>query len=191
MIACRNPNANTGYSDSFDWIPERLTEDQLIHSLPTTWKVKQLTEQPVNLPLNSYAVGDEISVIPQDSVTNAPELVRLTGNIAYAHTDPSKSYLGKRLVYGGHTISLAFAQVVRAIPNIINLVGWQGCDHLAPVLEEDIIQSNFKISRILPVKAGGSLYSLQVKTVAKRLVAEDTSLSESNVLSWDLVIWGL
>ena len=39
-----------------------------------------------------------------------------------------------RLVYGGHTIGIAAAQATRALPNLVTIVAWHGCDHLAPVL---------------------------------------------------------
>ena len=139
--------------------------------------------------MQEYREGDEITVIPQDSVTSAPELVRITGNIAYAHTDSTKSYLGERLVYGGHTISLAFAQILRAFPNSITLVAWQKCDHLAPVLEEDIISSEIKIIRKKAIEKGGFLYQLFVKSKATRKLNEE--ISQHDVLEWELVLWSL
>ena len=39
---------------------------------------------------------------------------------------------GARLVYGGHTIGLALHQAVRALPDLLTVVGWHGCDHLGP-----------------------------------------------------------
>ncbi|MBT7624875.1 MAG: MaoC family dehydratase, partial [Proteobacteria bacterium] len=135
-----------------------------------------------------FSVGDHVIISGQDTITAAPELVRLTGNIAFAHTDASRSYLNKRLVYGGHTISLAYAQIMRAMPNTIALVGWQGCDHLGPVLEEDIIRSEFTVTSIDPLQSGGSLYELNVYTYAKRINQEGEYV-ESKVLDWRLVIW--
>ena len=115
-------------------------------------------------------------------------MVRLTGNIAYAHTDATKSYLKQRLVYGGHTISLAFAQVVRAFPNAIGLLAWQKCDHLAPVLEEDIISSKITIHRKIFIKNQGHLYELSVSSAAKR-IKDDGTYTQLEVLNWDLILW--
>lgn len=187
MIACRNTKAETGRNDSFDWIPEHITDKEIITSLPD-WNVGALLEDDIHLPNTVYAEQDEIIIEAQDSVTNAPELVRLTGNIAYAHTDATKSYLRQRLVYGGHTISLAFAQIVRAFPNAIGLVAWQKCNHLAPVLEEDIISSKLKIHRKLPIKHRGHLYELSVSSTAKRS-KDDGTYAQTEVLSWDLILW--
>lgn len=139
MIPCRDEGAETGRNDSFDWIPETLAAAELDAAVPAGWQVQALDPAAYAVPAPVLAAGDRVIVGPQDSVTCAPELVRMTGNIAYTHTDASRSYLGRRLVYGGHTISLALSQVTRAMPNILTLIAWQGCDHLGPVLEEDKI----------------------------------------------------
>jgi len=129
MIPCRDPHAATGHDDDFDWIPERLDLATLLGAVPLSWNISALDPASFKVPAPALAAGDRVVIEAQDTITCAPELVRLTGNIAFAHTDASRSYLGKRLVYGGHTISIALAQVARALPNIVTMVGWQGCDH--------------------------------------------------------------
>ena len=52
----------------------------------------------------------------RDTVTSAPELARLTLNVAMTHRDAGAGAHGRRLVYGGHTISVAAAQATRALP---------------------------------------------------------------------------
>src|SRR6202034_154238 len=47
-----------------------------------------------------------------DVVSSAPELARLTLNVAMVHHDASAAG-GQRLVYGGHAIGLALAQAAR------------------------------------------------------------------------------
>lgn len=189
MIPCRDPAAVTGHADDFDWIPERLAAADVAAAVPSGWHLEAMNPADTFLPALSLAVGDRVVIGPQDTVTAAPELVRLTGNIAYTHTDASRSYLGKRLVYGGHTISLAFAQLTRALPHALTLVGWQGCDHLGPVLEEDIIRSEFTVTAREPHAGGGHLYELALETWAKR--REGDAWQESAVLDWRLVVWSL
>ena len=72
-------------------------------------------------------------------MTLAPELVRMTLNMAMTHTDATRSVYGKRLVYGGHTISIAGSQLARAVPNLVTILAWEKCDHVGPVFEEDIL----------------------------------------------------
>ena len=70
-----------------------------------------------------------------DVVSSAPELARLTLNIAATHHDSRVG--GRRLVYGGHTIGLALAQASRLLPNLVTVLGWESCDHTGPVHEGD------------------------------------------------------
>ena len=191
MIPCRDAEVDTGCKDDFDWIPEALDFAQLQAAVPAGWNVSLLAADEFNVPAPKLSVGDQVVIEAQDTVTCAPELVRLTGNIAFTHTDASRSYLGKRLVYGGHTISLAFAQICRAMPNIVTLIGWQGCDHLGPVLEEDIIRTEFSIANESVVDSGGRLCELHATCFAKRMEADANEYAESEVLDWRLVLWTL
>ncbi|OZD71115.1 acyl dehydratase [Rhodococcus sp. 05-340-1] len=92
-----------------------------------------------------------------DVVTSAPELARLSLNIAATHHDQRSGPLG-RLVYGGHTIGLALAQATRALPNIVTVLGWESCDHLAPVRENDTLTSTVFVERAEPLSEGGILH---------------------------------
>jgi acyl dehydratase len=90
-----------------------------------------------------------------DVISSAPELARLTLNIAGVHHDWR---LGKRrLVYGGHTIGLALAQASRLLPNLATVLGWQSCDHTAPVYEGDTVYSELHIESAEQTDGGGLL----------------------------------
>ncbi|WP_046321703.1 acyl dehydratase, partial [Mycobacterium sp. UM_Kg1] len=78
-----------------------------------------------------------------DVVSSAPELARLTLNVAATHHDSRVS--GQRLVYGGHTIGLALAQASRLLPNLVTVLGWHSCDHTAPVHEGDTLYSELQV----------------------------------------------
>jgi acyl dehydratase len=78
-----------------------------------------------------------------DVVSSAPELARLTLNIAATHHDSRIG--GRRLVYGGHTIGLALAQASRLLPNLVTVLGWESCDHTGPVHEGDTLYSELHI----------------------------------------------
>ena len=90
-----------------------------------------------------------------DVVSSAPELARLTLNIAAVHHDSRIG--GRRLVYGGHTIGLALAQATRLLPNLATVLGWQSCDHTAPVYEGDTLYSELRIDSAEPTDNGGVL----------------------------------
>ncbi|WP_163801503.1 MaoC family dehydratase [Mycolicibacterium sediminis] len=95
-----------------------------------------------------------------DVVSSAPELARLTLNLAAIHHDSRIS--GRRLVYGGHTIGLALAQVTRALPDLVTVLGWQSCDHTGPVYEGDTLVSEIHVEAARPLPDGrGGVLSLR------------------------------
>lgn len=112
-----------------------------------------------------------------DVVSSAPELARLTLNIAATHHDARVA--GARLVYGGHTIGLALAQTVRLLPNLVTVLGWESCDHTGPVHEDDTLYSDLHIEAAepLPGDRGGVL------TLRSRVYAAGES-DDRPVLDW-------
>lgn len=188
MISCLNSEIDTGLNDDFSWIPNKLDYSEIEKSIPMSWNIKELVDQSLNLPSPPIKANTKINLQAGDSITCAPELVRITGNIAITHTDASQSYLNKRLVYGGHTISLAYAQFVRVFPNVVTLIGWQKCDHLAPVLEEDIINSEFTVNRHIPLEKG-ALLEVKADTYATRKNEKNEFKDKTAVLDWVFVVW--
>jgi acyl dehydratase len=127
-------------------------------------------------------VGQRWIVGGADVVSSAPELARLAGNIAAVHHDAASAG-GSRLVYGGHTIGLALHQVSRAMPAVVTVLGWESCDHLAPVHEGDALESVIEVTSAEPVPTGGGLVSLHVVTSAAPL-----DEPQRPVLDWRLTV---
>ena len=94
-----------------------------------------------------------------DVVSNAPELARLTLNIAAIHHDSRMQ--GKRLVYGGHTIGLALAQACRLLPNLATVLAWDSCGHTGPVHEGDTLYSEVRVEAADPLPDGGGILRLR------------------------------
>ena len=90
-----------------------------------------------------------------DVVSSAPELARLSLNIAATHHDSRVG--GQRLVYGGHTIGLALAQASRLLPNLVAVLSWESCDHTGPVHEGDTLFSELHVETAEPLADGGIL----------------------------------
>jgi acyl dehydratase len=88
-----------------------------------------------------------------DVVSSAPELARLSLNIAATHHDSRVG--GQRLVYGGHTIGLALAQATRVLPNLVTVLGWESCDHTGPVHEGDTLYSEVHVEAAVALDRGG------------------------------------
>jgi acyl dehydratase len=119
-----------------------------------------------------------------DVVSSAPELARLSLNIAAVHHDSRVS--GRRLVYGGHTIGLALAQATRLFPNVAIVLGWQSCDHTGPVYEGDTLYSELRVESADPTDHGGVL-SLRSLVYAVPDTNTDTE-ADRQVLDWRFTV---
>jgi acyl dehydratase len=111
-----------------------------------------------------------------DVVSSAPELARLTLNIAATHHDSRVG--GQRLVYGGHTIGLALAQVTRVLPNLVTVLGWASCDHTGPVHEGDTLYSEIHVEEAAALPDGHGA----VLTLRSLVYAVDET--DRQVLDW-------
>ncbi|OJZ66928.1 MaoC family dehydratase [Mycolicibacterium diernhoferi] len=114
-----------------------------------------------------------------DVVSNAPELARLSLNIAATHHD--RRVGGQRLVYGGHTIGLALAQAGRLLPNLATVLGWQSCDHTGPVHEDDTLYSELHIEAAEPAAAGTRL---RLRSLVYAAQPDQAADQDRPVLDW-------
>jgi acyl dehydratase len=174
MIPLRDPGLATGRQDDLTAGQREINEDELL-PLTAGWA---LTRPALPLP----APGSRLRVEGRDTVSSGPELARLTMNIAAVHHDAAAAG-GRRLVYGGHTIALALTQATRAIPNLLTVLAWHSCDHMAPVHEGDMLSSVVEVEQVRRLPQGGALLHLRSRVQADDSLTE----AESQVLDWRFV----
>lgn len=183
MLPLRDPDAETGHADRFETIPQELDLDQVRDAVPAGWRYELLREGGEGTPAVDLSPGTVCEIDGRDTVTGAPELARLTLNIARAHTDAGATAAGRRLVYGGFTISIAAAQLTRALPALATVVAWHGCEHLGPVFEGDILATEVTIEAVEELEhAGARLIDLRALVHADR----DHDEGPVAVLDWRL-----
>lgn len=184
MIPLRAPAGETGHADSFGGIPLELDRVRVRRAVPSGWRLQELRERVGGEHFADVVPGTVWEIEGRDTVTAAPELVRLTLNLAAAHSDAGATAHGRRLVYGGHTISIAAAHATRALPNLATIVAWHGCDHLAPVFEGDRLRTELTLESKEPLGQGG-LIDLRALVFAER--EEGGEPAEVPVLDWRFV----
>ena len=150
MIPLHDPDTETGQRDDFADIPLELDPNAIAAASPTDWRLDRLRGAVPGPYLEELEPGQVFVVEAGETVTGAPELARLTLNMATAHTDATGSTHGRRLVYGGHTISVAAAHATRAIPAIATILAWRSCEHIGPVFEGDVLRTTLCIEEIAP-----------------------------------------
>jgi acyl dehydratase len=145
MIPLRDPDVETGHADDFSQIPQELDQEKVRAAVPNGWQLDRLRAATPGPYHEDLEPGQTFVIEAGETVTGAPELARLSLNVATAHTDATASSHGQRLVYGGHTISVAAAHATRAIPSIATVVAWKSCDHIGPVFEGDVLRTELSV----------------------------------------------
>jgi acyl dehydratase len=174
MIPLGDHDRETDAADDLEAVGADVTDSALRAGL-AAWDLAASTLAPAP----TMDVGDEVEVAGGDVISSAPELARLTFNLAAVHHD-ARAAGGRRLVYGGHTIGIALSQVTRAFPGLLTVVGWHGCDHLGPVHEGDTLRSLVTLERLNDLDGGGRLAHLRVQVSADG----ETAGADRPVLDW-------
>jgi 2-methylfumaryl-CoA hydratase len=149
MIPLRDPDARTGHADRFEEIPQELDMERVCAAVPRDWCYQAVRDRLSAADAAVPEPGVVYEIEGRETVTGAPELARLTLNVAMTHTDAAAGVHGRRLVYGGHTIAVAAAHASRAVPSMVTVVAWRSCEHLAPVFEGDILSTELTVGSTL------------------------------------------
>jgi acyl dehydratase len=166
MLPLRDTGRQTGHAGDLDPAGQPSTAGELA-AVASGWRLDEFARRAGGPRFEALVPGQSFQVAGGDVVTSAPELARLTLNIAAVHHD-SAAAGGERLVYGGHAVGLALAQAARALPSIVTIAGWHSCDHLAPVHEGDTLRSSITVERVDALPAAGGLVHLRSLVRADR-----------------------
>jgi acyl dehydratase len=166
MLPLRDPAGETGHDDDLDQVPAAL-DAAALHDAVAHWDLAAFADAVPGEHADDLVEGTRWTVEGGDVVSAAPELARLSLNVATAHHDATGPS-GRRLVYGGHTIGVAASHLTRALPNLVTIVAWHGCDHLGPVFEGDTLFSEVELERVEPLAASGALVHLRCRVRAVR-----------------------
>ncbi len=133
------------------------------------------------LPAESWA-NDEVRIDPlRDHIDLAAPFARSTFNQAAVHRDATTGPGGRRLVYGGHVQAMAQASLSRVCPSMVHVVSWDGCDHLAPTFEGDLLEFEHRLVNSAPAGSG--------RLLRLEITATIVGDSPSTVLRWTPVVW--
>jgi acyl dehydratase len=181
MLPLRDPDRDTGHADDTDAVGAP-PDPALLAAVVAGWDLKRFAAATAGPHFADLTPGQSWRVGGGDVVSSAPELARLTLNVAQVHHD-SRAGGGRRLVYGGHTIGVALAQVTRALPGIVTVAGWEGCDHVGPVHEGDTLRGRLTVEALAGLEAGGGLAHLRARVTADGPDGGD----DRDVLDWRLI----
>jgi acyl dehydratase len=170
MLPLRDRDRQTGHADELASAGQEADARELT-GLVSGWRLDRFAQLADGPRLSELQKGQTWAVPGGDVVSSAPELARLTLNVAMVHHDASAAG-GRRLVYGGHAIGLALAQAARTLPSLVTVAAWHGCDHLGPVHEGDTLRSTITVERVDPLPGGGGLVHLRSRVQAQVSVTD-------------------
>jgi len=159
MLPLRDQDRQTGHADELSSVGQPADARDPA-DLIGGWRLDRFARRAAGPRLAELAAGRTWAVPGGDVVSSAPELARLTLNVAMVHHDAAAAE-GRRLVYGGHAIGLALAQAARTLPSLVTVAAWHSCDHLGPVHEGDTLRSTISVERVDPLPGGGGLVHLR------------------------------
>jgi 2-methylfumaryl-CoA hydratase len=120
-----------------------------------------------------YAAGEQIDHVDGVTVEEAEHMMaaRLYQNTAKVHfnqlTEKSGRF-GRRLVYGGHVISLARALSFNGLANAFHIAAINGGRHLAPLFAGDTVFAWSEILEAAEVPGRGDVGALRILTRATK-----------------------
>lgn len=120
-----------------------------------------------------YAVGERIDHLDGMAIEEAEHQVatRLYQNTAKVHFDlhaAGDSPFGKRIVYGGHVISLARALSFNGLANAFRIAAINGGRHVAPSFAGDTIYAWSEVLGTMALPGRDDVGALRLRTVATK-----------------------
>ncbi|MGN6096553.1 MAG: MaoC family dehydratase [Bosea sp. (in: a-proteobacteria)] len=118
-----------------------------------------------------YAVGETIDHVDGMTVEEAEHQLatRLYQNTARVHFDghaAKGSRFGKRLIYGGHVISLARALSFNGLGNACHIAAINGGRHVAPLFAGDTVYAWSEVLACAEIPGRGDVGALRLRLVA-------------------------
>ncbi len=153
-------------------LPDHVSPDQLAQDLPP------IDSAAYNLELagaphrwGDFESGEKIDHVDGMTIEEAEHQIatRLYQNTAKVHFNAhaqADSRFGKRLIYGGHVISLARALSFNGLANAFHISAVNGGSHVAPCFAGDTVYAWSEVLERIEFPAREDIGALRIRTVA-------------------------
>jgi 2-methylfumaryl-CoA hydratase len=118
-----------------------------------------------------YEVGEVVQhldgmTIEEAEHTTATRLYQNTARVHFNQHQMQSSRFGRRLIYGGHVISIAHALAFNGLENVVRMAAWNAGVHANPTFAGDTIYAFSQILAREPVPGRSDLGALRMRLVA-------------------------
>ena len=122
---------------------------------------------------DDYILGEKIDHVDGMTIEEAEHMIatRLYQNTAKVHFDElmqKQSRFGRRLIYGGHIISLARSLSFNGLGNAFKILAINGGRHVAPTFAGDTIYAWSEVLEKLELPSRGDVGAVRLRTVATK-----------------------
>jgi 2-methylfumaryl-CoA hydratase len=147
MVPKRDKNAARGVNQ-VPTLPAVVTPDRL--PVPDNLSLVRYADlawaMPPGARWNEYEIGERLDHPDAQTIEEADHVqaTRLYHNTAQVHFDQqamAAGRFGKRLVYGGHVISIAMALSQNGLGHVLRIAAWNGGAHVAPTFAGDTLRA--------------------------------------------------
>jgi 2-methylfumaryl-CoA hydratase len=122
---------------------------------------------------SDYAPGERVDHVDGMTVEEAEHQIatRLYQNTAKVHFDQhaaKESRFGRRLIYGGHVISLARTLSFNGLANAFHVAAINGGRHVAPLFAGDTVYAWSEVLDVAHIPGRSDVGGLRLRTVATK-----------------------
>ena len=169
MVNKRDPNTKTG-ADDRPKLPSEVKPEELV--VAPCLDLSKFEGWPAGgrAFFEDYERGERIHHVDGMTIEEAEHMIatRLYQNTAKVHFDAhaaKNTRFGKRLIYGGHIISLARALSFNGLENALAILAWNGGTHANPTFAGDTIYAWTDVLDKAEINGRPELGALRVRLV--------------------------
>jgi 2-methylfumaryl-CoA hydratase len=174
MVNKRDPGTPTGAEDSPE-MPREVPASELV--VPAGLDLSKYSgwESGGSALFEDYEEGERIDhvdgmTIEESDHTTATRLYQNTAKVHFNAHAMKESRFGKRLMYGGHVISIARALSFNGLENALGILAWNGGAHANPTFAGDTIYAYSEVLAKAELPGRKDVGALRLRLVAVKNV---------------------
>ncbi|MDD9937143.1 MAG: MaoC family dehydratase [Myxococcales bacterium] len=170
MVNKRDPGTPTGASDSPD-LPSAVEPQELVVPESLTLERYEAWPSGARAFFEDYEKGERIDHVDGMSIEESEHAIatRLYQNTAKVHFNnhaAAGTHFGKRLMYGGHVISIARTLTFNGLSNLLGILAFNGGTHSGPTFAGDTIYAWSEVLDTADLPGRSDVGALRLRLVA-------------------------
>jgi 2-methylfumaryl-CoA hydratase len=152
-------------------LPESVPVDQLIVPAGASFATYDTVAAGSPHLWDDYSAGEKIDhvdgmTIEESEHAMATRLYQNTARVHFNQHTEKEGRFGRRLIYGGHIISIARALSFNGLANAVRVAAINGGRHVAPTFAGDTIYAWSEVLEKLEVPSRSDIGALRLRTIA-------------------------